>query len=232
VVQLASDPVKIEAVLFDFRGTLFDDEDETAWIRNSAASIGRELDDAEIGEILERLGNVEHEPEIAAALERCDISLDVHRAANLSWYRAAGLDDELALAIWSRDGHPEATFAFSDSARVMAELREHGIGMAVMSDIHFDVRDHFRRHDLDRFVDAYVLSYEHGIQKPDAAMFTLALDALGVTATQALMVGDTPANDGGAAQVGIATFILPGPFQPGRTGPRGLDAVLRLVGIA
>ena len=172
------------------------------------------------------------EPEIASALDRCDVSLDVHRAANLAWFHAAGLDDELALAIWSRDGHPDATFAFSDSAPVMAALREQGVAVAVVSDIHFDVRDHFRRHELDQFVDAYVLSYEHGIQKPDAAMFTLALDALGVTADQALMVGDTPANDGGAAGVGIATFILPGPFRPGRTGPRGLDSVLRLAGIA
>ena len=65
-----------------------------------------------------------------------------------------------------------------------------------MSDIHYDIRDHFRRHDLDQFVDAYVLSFEHGIQKPDAEMFTLALDALGVSADRALMVGDTPANDG------------------------------------
>ena len=171
------------------------------------------------------------QPRIAAALNRCDVSLEVHRTANLAWFHTAGLDDSCTVAIWSRDGHPAATFAFSDSTPVMAALREHGIGMAVVSDIHFDVRDHFRRHDLDRFVHEYVLSYEHGIQKPDAAMFTLALDALGVGADRALMVGDTPANDGGAAHVGIATFILPGPFQPGRQGPHGLDAILRLVGI-
>ena len=77
-----------------------------------------------------------------------------------------------------------------------------------------------------------MLSFEHGVQKPDAAMFTLALDALGVAADRALMVGDTPSHDGGAAQVGIQTYLLPGPFRPGRAGPRGLDAVLRLVGIS
>ena len=88
-----------------------------------------------------------------------------------------------------------------------------------MSDIHYDIRDHFRRHDLDRFVDAYVLSFEHGIQKPDAEMFTRALDALDVTADRALMVGDTPSHDGAAADVGIPTFILPGPFRAGRDRP-------------
>ena len=105
--------------------------------------------------------------------------------------------------------------------------------IAVVSDIHYDIRDHFRRHDLDRYVDAYVLSFEHGCQKPDAEMFTLALDALGVTADRALMVGDTPVarRRRGAGRHRRPTSS-PGPFQPGRTGPRGLDAVLRLVGIA
>ena len=220
----------IDAVLFDFRGTLFNDEDDTSWVRSSAASIGRSLTDSEIAAVLEQLGTVEHEPEIAAGLDRCDTSLEVHREANLAWFRAAGLDDDLALAIWSRDGHPDATYAFPDAAPVMAAVRAAGAEIAVVSDIHYDIRDHFRRHDLDRFVDNYVLSFEHGIQKPDAEMFTMALDALNVSGDRALMVGDTPSTDGGAARVGIPTYLLPGPFRPGRTGPRGLDVVPRLVG--
>jgi FMN phosphatase YigB (HAD superfamily) len=222
----------IDAVLFDFRGTLFDDEDDTTWVRNSAAGIGRELSDAEIAEILERMEVAGREPEIAAGLDRCDTSLEVHREVNLAWLRAAGLDDDLAVAIWARDGNPDATYAFPDSAPVMQAVRESGKEIAVVSDIHFDIRDHFHRHDLDRFVDVYVLSFEHGIQKPDAEMFTLALDALNVPAERALMVGDTPATDGGAAHVGIQTYLLPGPFRAGRTGPRGLDVVLRLAGIS
>jgi putative hydrolase of the HAD superfamily len=221
----------IDAVLFDFRGTLFNDEDDVSWVRNSAAAIGRSLTDPEIAEILSRLGVVEVSPEIAAALDRCDTSSDVHRDANLAWFRAAGLDDDLAFAVWSRDGHPDATYAFPDSAPVMRAVRSAGKEIAIVSDIHYDIRDHFERHDLDQYVDTYVLSYEHGVQKPDAAMFTLALDALNVAPERALMVGDTPSHDGGAAQVGIATYLLPGPFRPGRQGPRGLDAVLRIAGI-
>jgi HAD superfamily hydrolase (TIGR01549 family) len=235
VVRLASDAVTsgvgVDAVLWDFRGTLFDDEDEPSWVRNSAASIGRELPEHDIVAILEQLAAVEKHPQVAAGLARCDVSLDVHREANLTWFRAAGIDDELAFAIWARDGHPDATFAFSDAAPVMASLREHGRRMAVVSDIHYDIREHFQRDGLDQFVDAYVLSFEHGMQKPDVAMFTKALDALDVPFDRALMVGDTPANDGGAAKVGIPTYLLPGPFDPGRRGSRGLDAVLRLAGI-
>ena len=64
------------------------------------------------------------------------------------------------------------------------------------------------------------------------ASFARAFEALAVSADRALMVGDTPGHDGGAASVGIQTYILPGPFRSGRRESRGLDAVLRLVGIA
>jgi FMN phosphatase YigB (HAD superfamily) len=222
----------IDAILFDFRGTLFNDESDTTWIRESAASIGRDLGDDEVGRILERLGVVGRDPAIATALRRCDTSLEVHRDANLAWFRAADIDADLAVAIWARDGHPDATYAFEDALPVMAAVRAAGRGIAVVSDIHYDIRGHFRRHDLDEFVDSYVLSCEHGIQKPDAEMFTLALDALAVSADHALMVGDTPANDGAATNVGIQTLLLPGPFEAGRSGPRGLDAVLRLAEIS
>jgi HAD superfamily hydrolase (TIGR01549 family) len=227
-----SSEVGIDAVLFDFRGTLFGDEEDATWIRSAAAGIDRALTDEEIDEFLARGAVVAEDPEIKALLERCDTSLDVHRKANLRWLRAVGVDDDLAIAIWARDGHPDATFAFPDAAPVMAALQEHGIRMAVVSDIHYDIREHFRRHDLDQYVDVYVLSFEHGCQKPDAEMFSRALDALAVSADRALMVGDTPGHDGGASDVGIQTYILPGPFRSGRRGSRGLDAVLRLVGIA
>ena len=220
-----------DAVLFDFRGTLFGDEDDPTWIRRSAAGIGRTLGEAEITRIIDRLAETEGVPEISTALSRCDTSLEVHRAANMKWFAAAGIDDELAIAIWAHDGDPDATFAFPDSAPVMAALSERDIPMVVVSDIHYDIRDHFRRHDLDQYVEAYVLSFEHGCQKPDAEMFTRALDALDVTGDRALMVGDTPGNDGGATNVGIPTYILPGPFRSGPRASRGLGVVLRLAGI-
>jgi hypothetical protein len=54
----------------------------------------------------------------------------------------------------------------------------------------------------------------------------LGLEALGVGPGAALMVGDNPRDDGGAARLGVRTLILP------RTegALHGLDAVLRLVG--
>lgn len=81
-------------------------------------------------------------------------------------------------------------------------------------------------HGIGHFIDTYVLSFEHGIQKPDPRMFTLALDALDIEAGDALMVGDRASHDGGAASIGITTLILPGQHT---LQPRGLEAVLRLL---
>lgn len=53
-----------------------------------------------------------------------------------------------------------------DAAEVLRTLRERGIAIGVVSNIGCDLHPVFREHGLDRYVDAYVLSYEHGIHKP------------------------------------------------------------------
>jgi len=49
-------PGAFRAVLFDWRGTLFHDEDDAAWIRASAASIGQTLTTQEVSARVEMLG--------------------------------------------------------------------------------------------------------------------------------------------------------------------------------
>ena len=222
-----------DAVLFDFRGTLFNIVDDPTWIRAAAARIGRTMSDEESNALARHLdATIEARADLSAALERCDTSIDVHRDALLAWFAAAELDDELAYAIWSHDHEePDANYPFPDTAPVMRTLHEAGVRIAVVSDIHYDIRAHFVRHGLDDFVDAYVLSFEHGIQKPDPDFYERSLAALGVTAERALMVGDRASHDGAAVAVGIATYIFGGLFPAGQTGPRGLDAVLRLCAI-
>jgi HAD superfamily hydrolase (TIGR01549 family) len=217
----------IDTVLFDWRGTIFTDEVDPTWIRNAAASVGRTLDETKVSDIVARLGEAEKQPTINAALAACDHSLEANREAMLSWFRAAGIDDELAEAIWARDGHPDASFPYPETREVLAELHAREFRIAVVSDIHYDIRDHFRRHDLDRFVDGYVLSVETGFQKPDPRMFLAALELVGSVPSRALMVGDRYDYDGAAAALGITCLILP-PTPPGAS--HGLDAVLRLVG--
>ena len=114
----------------------------------------------------------------------------------------------------------------------MAALTTSGAALSVpvgvVSDTGWDIRPVFVHHGLDRFVDAFVLSCEHGDVKPAPGLFLAACAALGVAPEHTLMVGDNPLSDGGAVDAGMSTLLLP-VAEPGRR--RGLDAVLRLVGL-
>jgi len=218
--------VRFKAVLFDWRGTLFHDESDEDWFRASAASIGRTLSDAEVAGFARALAASESHPDIVAARRGADCSVELRTAATLLQLRVAGFDDELALAVLERDGNLAASFPYPDTAEVLRALKANGARVAVLSDIHYDVRPHFEAHRIADCIDAYVLSYQHGCQKPDPRMFLLALEALGVDAREALMVGDKVTRDAGAVVVGIATLILP-PVP--NFSIRGLEAALRLV---
>ena len=84
----------------------------------------------------------------------------------------------------------------------------------------------FEHHRLDAFFTTFVLSYELGVTKPAAAMFHTACARLGVEPHDALMGGDNYRNDGGAADAGLRTLLLP--LVRSRSA-RGLAAVLALV---
>jgi FMN phosphatase YigB (HAD superfamily) len=218
-------PHAFRAVLFDWRGTLFHDEDEADFIRASASSIGRTLTSAELSALVERLPAAAEHPEVIAAHATADCSPDLHRAAVLLELGLAGFDQQLALACHDRDGNPSASMPYPDTAEVLRTLKACGLRIGVISDIHYRLAPVFEYHSLAQFIDGYTLSFEHGIQKPNPRLFELALEQLGVIAAETLMVGDRPTRDGGAAAVGITTLILPP--VPNYTS-RGLHLVLQL----
>jgi FMN phosphatase YigB (HAD superfamily) len=219
-------PAPYRAVLFDWRGTLFHDEDDGAWIRASAASIGQTLTTHDVNARVEMLGAAAEHPQVVAARQTADCSAELHRAAVLLELRVAGFDDALAHAICDRDGDLSATVPYADAPAVLERLKACGLRVGIVSDIHYPLRAHFDHYGLGTFVDSYTLSFEHGVQKPHPRLFQIALEQLDVPPGETLMVGDRASRDGGAASVGITTLILPP--VPNHT-PRGLDIVLRLL---
>jgi FMN phosphatase YigB (HAD superfamily) len=215
-----------KVVLFDWRGTLFHDENDVDWIRASAASLGRALSDTDAKVLTEALENAAAHPDVLAARQQADCSLELHRAAALLEMQLAGFDDELALAIWSRDGDFAASIPYPDAPGVLGALKSRGIRIGIVSDIHYDLRPAFEHYGLADTIETLTLSCQPGCQKPNPRLFEIALQELGVQPAEALMVGDRPGRDGGAAAAGIITLILPG--VPNCT-PRGLDVVLRLI---
>src|SRR5436190_15328405 len=123
------------AVLFDWRGTLFHDEDEAEWIRASAASVGRTLPSGEVDALVEMLGAAAEHPDAVAARQTADCSAELHRAAVRLELGLAGFDDELALACHDRDGQLGASMPYPDSATVLKLLKRCGVRIGVVSDI-------------------------------------------------------------------------------------------------
>lgn len=75
-----------------------------------------------------------------------------------------------------------------------------------------------------------MLSYEHGIQKPDPRLFEAACAALDADPRDVVMVGDNRRADGGAAALGCAVHFVD--HLPADRRPDALRPVLDLVGAA
>ncbi len=214
------------AVLFDWRGTLVVTPSEQEWAAAALDRLGRPGGAELARSIVRRI-------ETAPGVERLwgpDVDCDagVHREAYFAVFAEAGLDEELAAALYEVESDAAFNPFAADAAPVLRALAARGTKIAVISDIHFDVRPAFARADLGDVVDLFVLSFEHGGQKPDPAIFRLALDGLGVAPGDAVMVGDRAAYDGGAVAVGIPTLIVP-PLTS--VDDRRLHLVERLVGL-
>ncbi|WP_371657860.1 HAD family hydrolase [Streptomyces sp. NBC_00280] len=226
------------AVLFDFSGTLFRIESTESWLRAVLAERGLTLPDPEVAvsaAALEAAGALpggaspERLPEeLADVWAVRDRSAELHRAAYTGVARQVPLPDPaLYDALYERHMTPAAWTPYDDAVEVLGALRERGVSVGVVSNIGWDLRRVFREHGLDPYVDAYVLSYEHGIQKPDPRLFKVACDALAVAPHEVLMVGDDRRADGGAAALGCAVHFVD--HLPVARRPDGLRPVLGLI---
>ncbi|MGW5371134.1 HAD family hydrolase [Streptomyces sp. NPDC004009] len=227
------------AVLFDFSGTLFRVESTGSWLRAVLEEAGLALPGPELADAaaaLEAAGAlpggadpVEVPEELAGLWAVRDKSAEQHRAAYTGLSRRVALPrPELHDALYERHMSPAAWSPYQDAADVLRTLRERGIGVGVVSNIGWDLRPVFREHGLDACVDAYVLSYEHGVQKPDPRLFSAACAELGADPREVLMVGDNRTADGGAAALGCRVHFVD--HLPVAQRPDALLPVLDLVG--
>ena len=96
---------------------------------------------------------------------------------------------------------------YDDVLDTVAALRAAGLRIGLVSNSARDVREFARHHGLD--VDAGISSFHHGHTKPHASIFRAVLDLLDVGPKEALMVGDTIADDiEGALALGMRAILL------------------------
>lgn len=119
--------------------------------------------------------------------------------------------------------HPEAVAALTDSHGIwrlpldgalegVVAVAEAGFRVAVVSNADGRVAEDLAAAGFDGLFEIIIDSSLVGVSKPDPAIFTFALDALGVDAADAWYVGDSRVFDlGGAEAAGLAEFVLVDP---------------------
>ncbi|WP_369931221.1 HAD family hydrolase [Plantactinospora sp. BC1] len=224
----------VDAVLFDFHGTLAQVEEPVAWVLAAATACGTTLDRARATALADRLVTAGRAggplparvpPHLAEVWAERDLYGPAHRAAfvGLAETVNSGVSG-LAEALYDRLLLPDGWLPYADTAATLRSLRAAKVPVAVVSNIGFDLRPIFEAWELTDLVDAFVLSYEVGRCKPDPAIFYRACGLLGVDPERTLMVGDTPA-DAGAVRAGCAVLVLPA-AEPGQVN--GLTAAVDL----
>src|SRR5215831_3724752 len=96
---------------------------------------------------------------------------------------------------------------YEDVEDTVAVLRAAGLRIGLVSNSSRDVAEFARHHGLD--VDAGISSFHHGHTKPHASIFRAVLDLLDVGPAEAVMVGDTIADDiEGAQALGMRAILV------------------------
>ena len=227
----------ITGVLLDFSGTVFRIESTRRWFTTVLDEAGIAMTPADVArcvEQLERWGALPGGPapqvipqHLTELWSTRDESAARHRAAYTGLARQVELpEQDLYDALYERHMDPAAWLPYPDAQDVLAAVRLRGIRIGVISNIGWDLRPVFRAHGLDSAVDSFVLSYEHGIQKPDPDLFRIACAALGRPPQDVLMVGDDRHADGGAAAIGCAVHFVAG-RATARRPPAGAHAARR-----
>ncbi|MDO3646759.1 HAD family hydrolase [Nocardia mangyaensis] len=219
----------IDAVLFDFSGTVFRLEDDRTWADELVGDDGTPFDVAAKAEVLRRMtAPVEQFMTFDAAGQHAwdnrDLDPALHRHAYLAVLRGSGVPGTQAARLYDRLIDPVAWTPYPDTGTVLTSLAAQGIPIGVVSNIAFDIRPAFAGHGWDGLIGAMTLSYEVGAIKPDARIFQDTIDRLGADPERVLMVGDSAEADGGATALG-ARFALVEPLPTAQRPCALVDAL-------
>jgi putative hydrolase of the HAD superfamily len=98
---------------------------------------------------------------------------------------------------------------YDDTLPCLERLRAAGYRMAVVSNWDNSLHRTLRVHGLTPYFELVVASLEEGVEKPDPRIFQIALERLGVQASEVLHVGDNAVDDWqGARDAGLRALLV------------------------
>lgn len=121
----------------------------------------------------------------------------------------ADLAAHLADSIYDSYNDTQHWTLYPDVLPTLEALRGAGVQMGVVSDWGHGLEAIALELELGRYLRFMVVSSRFGLTKPDPAVFAMALERIGVRATDAVYVGDTYVKDVlGARAAGIQPVLL------------------------
>jgi HAD superfamily hydrolase (TIGR01549 family) len=205
----------LDAVTVDANGTAVELDDPTDRLQGALAERGveRERDvvaaafRAEVAYYLPRTLEGSDEASLADLLRRCTAVFLEHAEADLE---AASFAPAFADSIRFRP--------IPGALKALERLQSAGLALACVSNWDASLASQLERAGVGRYFAVVVSSAEAGAAKPDPHAFTAALDQLGVEPGRALHIGDTEADEEGAAAAGLGFEPVPLATLPERLG--------------
>jgi FMN phosphatase YigB (HAD superfamily) len=144
----------IRAVLFDWRGTLVVTLEDEQWVERALRLARRPVQDHDVGRIVASVRTAKEAVKRQIAWDRIDCDAGFHRAAHDRLFTAAGLDAELADALYVVESDHRCNPFATDASGALTTLKSRGVKIGILSDIHFDIRPAFTHQGLCELVDA------------------------------------------------------------------------------
>ncbi len=226
----------MRAVLFDFAGTLFDDQAlrdaHLRQLRFVAREAGVEATDRELRAAYRRGMEVAYR---AVAVQASYLHRTLFRAAFVATAITLGGTIDEATADEAVDRQHRATIEEAvlrpGCLETLATLQRSSIHVQIVSNIDDEqFEPMLERLDLFGAIDAWTSSEEANSCKPDPAIYLLALAKAGIGPDQALFVGDSLRHDvEGPAALGMSTAWL-APRHGADPGGAYPDSVITALG--
>ena len=167
---------------------------------------------AEIGHYLEH--HMEGRDERSLEALRDDCAAVLHEALGVSGLERPAVRQAMLEAL---DFH-----VFPDVPPALAELRERGLRLVVVSNWDWSLPSWLERAGLAPLVDGVVSSAVAGHAKPSPAIFRIALELAGAEPAEAVHVGDSLSSDvGGARAAGLRGVLIARAGDP----PEDVEAI-------
>ena len=123
---------------------------------------------------------------------------------NLGWDKKQEEEFIIAAKKWSTSME-----FIPDIIKVLTALKKDGSKLALLTNTHILEIDIYDKLDIGKYFDIVIMSHKIGIAKPDPKIFNIALQKLGSSSKDTMMIGDNLEKDIiGAEKVGVNALLF------------------------